>query len=219
MTDATANPKMKDLSVFLKQPAEEPRLVDPPVPERVSSQSFKNTFTFYVLLRQEVTGTNPYLNHDEQLQLQSHYERMLNPQRYPPGLAATIYSNRRRHGVQFISETENPIVFDAGCGYGSESFLFAYLGAKVVAVDVSADQMRIAMKRQRYYEELFGKPLDINFVAADLEEYTPEMTNLSLTWSASVLAAVRNQNKFLEKIYKATRPKGQIMITDQSRPN
>ena len=175
--------------------------------------------SFYALLRDEVAEGNPYLDPDDQKKLRDHYPVVLNLKKYSPGMAAMIYSSRRCHAVQAILDTEFPFVFDAGCGYGSESFLFAGLGAKVLAVDISAEQIRIARKRQYYYEELFNKHLDITFIAANLEEYTLEKTNVSLTWVASVLAAMRNQDKFLEMTYKATRPKGKIMITDMNLLN
>jgi len=172
-----------------------------------------------MFLRNEVAQGNPYLEPDDQKKLRDHYPVMLDLKHYLPEVAAMIYSSRRSHAVKAILDTESPYVFDAGCGYGSESFLFAALGAKVLAVDISAEQIKIAKKRQHYYEEVFGKILDITFIAADLEEYILEMKNLSLTWFASVLAAVRNQNKFLKMAYDVTRPGGQIMITDMNLLN
>jgi SAM-dependent methyltransferase len=171
------------------------------------------TQAFYRLLTEEVRHGNPYLTDSEQGRVQSHYPVMMQPQRYPPELAATIYASRRSYPVQAILETANPVVFDAGCGYGSESFLFAVLGAKVLAVDLSAEQIAIAQKRQRYYEELFDKALDISFLVAKLDEYIPQIGDLSLTWLASVLAALPDQDSFLKRVYEATRPSGKVMIT------
>jgi len=171
---------------------------------------------FYAFMKNEVIQGNPRLDSSEQQRLRSHYPLISKLSHYPPEIAATIYSSRRSHAIKAILDTELPYVFDAGCGYGSESFLFAGLGAKVLAVDMSAEQIRIARKRQYYYEEHFEKPLDITFTVADLDEYKPDTNNVSLTWLASVLAAVRNQNKFLETTCEATRPKGQVMITDMN---
>lgn len=174
---------------------------------------------YYAALRKEVTEGNPWLTADEQRQLQSHYDVMMDAVHNPPELAATIYSSRRAPAVRAIREGDNPIVFDAGCGYGSESFLFAALGAKVLAVDRSTEQIAIARKRQQYYENLFARPLAITFVNADLNRYTPQYTNLSLTWLASVLAAIPDQDGLLTRIHCATRDGGQIMITDMNLLN
>jgi SAM-dependent methyltransferase len=178
------------------------------------------TLKFYHDLRQEVIEDNPYLDNAEQLKLQNHYAVMMNAKKYPPGLAATIYSNRRTPAVQAILEQQHPLVLDAGCGYGSESFLFAALGARVLAVDVSADQITIARKRKLYFEKLLaGRALDIDFQVADLNFYLPDRQNFSLTWIASMLAALSNQDDFLRRVYGATRAGGCVMVTDMNLLN
>ena len=119
---------------------------------------------FYEELRKEVIIGDPYLNPMEQARLQQHHEVIINAKKYPPALAAAIYVNRRFRAVQAIAATRNAMVFDAGCGYGSDSFLFAGLGVKVLAVDISPEQLYIAEKRKRYFEnEIFKKKIDITF--------------------------------------------------------
>jgi SAM-dependent methyltransferase len=172
------------------------------------------TQTFYAFLRTELVNGNPYLDKEEQARLRSHYPFMMEPNRYPPELVSTIYTSRRVHPVQAILDSRNPLVFDAGYGYGSDSFLFAALGAKVLAVDVSTEQIEIARKRKRYYEETLDRSLDVTFGVADLNGYTPEGADISLTWLASVLAVIENQDAFLNRIYQATRAGGKIMIVD-----
>jgi SAM-dependent methyltransferase len=174
----------------------------------------KIAHAFYTHLRAELANGNPYLDKEEQARLRSHYPFMMDSNRYPPELVSTIYAYRRAYPVQAILDSKNPLVFDAGSGYGSDSFLFAALGGEVVAVDVSAEQVEIAEKRKPYYEEVFRRSLDVTFRVADLDEYTPERKNLSLTWLSSVLAIVRNQDAFLDRIYKATRAGGKVMVVD-----
>jgi len=175
---------------------------------------------FYAILRKEIIYRNPYLSKGDQCKLQSHYEVIMNPKRYPPGLAAAIYYNRRAAAVRAIIEHQAPVVFDAGCGYGTESFLFAALGAKVLAVDISPEQISIAQKRKLYFEhEIFHKKLDIDFEISDLNRYVPREQNISLTWIASVLASIANQDDFLRRVYTGTRPGGYIMVTDMNLLN
>mgnify|MGYP001001728139 CR=1 FL=1 len=169
---------------------------------------------FYIMLREEIRNGNPLLSEDENALLRSHYETMLRYMNLPPEIAGAVYTARRIPPVREIQKTDNPFVFDAGCGYGSESFLFAFLGTRVVAVDREA-QIDIAKKRQVYYENKFQKKLDVEFVAGDLNDFIPP-AGLSLTWLASVLAAIPDQNNFLKKVYQATRPGGAVMITDMN---
>jgi len=174
----------------------------------------KITSAFFNYLQTELTSGNPHLSEEEQERLRSHYPYVMDSYRYPMELVATIYSTRRAHPTKAILESENPLVFDAGCGYGSDSFLFAALGAKVLALDASHDQIEIAKKRKRYYEKLLERTLDITFTVADLNEGTPASADISLTWLSSVLAVIEEQDTFLTRVYWATRTGGKIMIVD-----
>lgn len=172
--------------------------------------------TFYTHLRREVIQDHAHLAPEDLSQLQAHYPVMLSPQRNPVELAATIYAQRRQYPVAAIRATAKPVVFDAGCGYGSESFLFASLGARVIAADIDAEKIRIARLRQSYYEELFQRKLVIDFHVVDLDNCMPNLQDVSLTWLASVLAALPHQERFLQRVFEATRVGGQIMISDMN---
>lgn len=169
---------------------------------------------FYAFLKEEILSGNRYLDHHGQALLRRHYPFTMHPDSYPPELVATLYARRRSCPVGAILKSETPLVFDGGCGYGSDSILFAFLGAKVLAVDVSAEHVGIARKRKRYYEETVGRSLEIEFRVADLDDDIPLKKDLSLTWLSSVLAAVRRQEIFLGRVFDATRPGGKVMIVD-----
>ncbi len=175
---------------------------------------------FYDLLRREVTGGNPDLSQSEQQLLRGHYPRMRNSQTYPVSLAREIYVGRRAHPVRFLLDQAEPgLIIDAGCGFGSESFLLASFGARVLGVDLSADQIEVARKRKSFFEKAFGRELEVTFEAADLDTWRPEVSGVTLTWMASVLAALKDQDGFMARIYAATRPGGEIMVTDMNLSN
>lgn len=177
------------------------------------------TLSFYGLLRNEVTYGNPYLSDDEQLKLQGHHKVIMNADQYPPKLARLIYVSRRSYAIESILSDRAPVIFDVGCGYGSESFMFASLGARVLSVDRSSRQIEIALKRKRYFEEKFGKTLDITFRTGDLNDYVPEEDDISLSWVASVLAAIPDQDSLLRRVCSATKIGGRIMVTDMNLLN
>ena len=181
--------------------------------------AYDYTSDFYDILRLEVVQGNSALTNEEQAQLQSHYHVMMNPGKNPIELVRIVYANRRYHPVKQLMTRDGQIVLDAGCGYGSESFLFASLGAKVFAVDFSEKQVEIAKKRQVYYEKRFGKKLNIHFAVSDLNKYVPSNDQIDLTWFASVFAAIEDQERLLTVIYENTKPEGQIMITDMNLAN
>lgn len=185
----------------------------------VREASGRLTRSFYATLRREVLDGESALDGDEIAELRGHYPIMMRPERYPPRLVAAIYAERRAPAVAAIMESVESSVFDAGCGFGSESFLFAAAGARVLAVDRSPEKLAIARKRQGHYEELFGKRLEVTFAAGDLDAYEPDERDLSLTWLASVLAAIQNQEALLRRIHAATRTGGRVMITDMNLLN
>jgi SAM-dependent methyltransferase len=174
---------------------------------------------FYDLLREEVTTGNSFLSADEQLSLQSHYDVMRQPERFHPTGVRSIYVRRRAPAVEFIERRESPVVLDAGCGYGSESFLFAAAGARVLGVDRSERQIEIAVKRRRFFEERLNRTLDVHFEVSDLESYRPARSDITLTWLASVLAPIEDQKKLLQRIQWSTECGGRIMITDMNLLN
>lgn len=177
------------------------------------------TRKFYGQLWTEVHGGKSGLRDEQLTRLREHYPVMMAPDRYPVALVTTIYTQRRAPAVAAILATERPVVFDAGCGYGSESFLFAALGAKVLAVDTEAEKIAIARARKPYFERHFDRSLDIEFEVADLDHHTPVRDDISITWIASVLANVPSQDSFLTRLHGVTRPGGQVMITDMNLLN
>lgn len=178
------------------------------------------TRSFYRLLREEVLRGNGLLSDQEQEQLRGHYPVMAEGGRYPRRWVETVYAERRAPAAEAILGSENCLVLDAGCGFGSESFLFASLGARVVAVDRSPQQVAIARKRQRHFEQSLGRPLEIEFVCADLERDEIAIpADISVTWLASVLAAIEEQESLLGRLWQCTRVGGKIMITDMNLLN
>jgi SAM-dependent methyltransferase len=62
---------------------------------------------------------------------------------------------------------DSPRILDLGCGYGTQSLLFAVLGAAVVALDGDTTALDVARQRKAVYETRVGRPLDIRFVDAN----------------------------------------------------
>lgn len=177
------------------------------------------TAAFHDLLRREVCGGNPHLSKQEQSRLQSHYEVMMQPSRYPAPLVTAIYVARRALVTFETGNLSSGRVLDAGCAYGSESFLFASRGASVLAVDASPESILIAQKRKPYFEAALGKELDVEFVEGSLESIPLARESIGMTWIASVLAAIEDQESLLQRIYRATRPGGSLSITDMNLLN
>lgn len=61
----------------------------------------------------------------------------------------------------------NQYIIDLGCGLGMQSIIFASLGAKVVALDISEEAISLCKKRKFYYEKKLNIDLDIEFIHRD----------------------------------------------------
>jgi SAM-dependent methyltransferase len=168
---------------------------------------------FHGALRREVLEGNPFLGPEEQSILRDYHPLLGSPGRYPPELVESIYLNRRAAPAKLIRERPDSVVLDAGCGVGTDSILFAALGAKVVAVNLSAEELGVAERRVRYYEKTWGRRLEVRLVRGDLNRYAPD-EDLSLAWLASILAVIKDQETLLERIFRSTRRRGEIMVVD-----
>ena len=70
--------------------------------------------------------------------------------------------------LDFLSIGKNTqTIFDLGCGLGMQSIIFASLGAKVTAVDISGEAISLCNKRKLYYEKKLNMELDIDFIQCD----------------------------------------------------
>lgn len=182
-------------------------------------ESIRFTREFYALLRKEVREGNPALTASEQKKLQGHYEIMMQPGRYPVEIADRIYVARRAPAVRLLMERGGGLVLDAGCGFGSESFLFGACGMRVIALDQSDEKTEIAAKRLAWFEQCLGRRIDVTFQVADLNAVLTNIGGISLTWIASVLATIEDQNSFMQSLYERTEKGGVLMVTDMNLAN
>lgn len=83
-----------------------------------------------------------------------------------------------RHYADTLSEAvshllrgrSQPRILDLGCGSGSQSLLFALLGADVVSVDMDHEGLEVLRRRINHYGKLSGRDLRITIVEGDTIE-------------------------------------------------
>jgi SAM-dependent methyltransferase len=93
-----------------------------------------------------------------------------------------LSKNSARESHYFIQRIKNVVelllqmhprrlcILDCGCGFGTESIIFALLGSKVLGVDLNAERLNVAKKRINYYKELHPQ-LEIDFKLCNVLEY------------------------------------------------
>jgi ubiquinone/menaquinone biosynthesis C-methylase UbiE len=106
-------------------------------------------------------------------------------------------------------------VLEIGCGIGTDTINFARNGAKVTAVELSAESLRIAKKRAKVY----GLSNKIKFYLADAErlsEFVP-VKPYDLIYSFGVIHHSPNPDRIIGEIKKYTKKQTVIKIMVYNR--
>ena len=96
-------------------------------------------------------------------------------------------------------ELKGKIMLDAGCGNGSQSVAYTEFGLEVVALDLSTGLEKGYAFNRRYEK---GKPENVHFVQADLQNPPLTEDTFDIIHSAGVLHHTPNT----EKTFRALRP-------------
>lgn len=110
--------------------------------------------------------------------------------------------------LRLIGPLEGKRVLDLGCGAGHASVAFARAGAKVIAVDPSAEQLELARQAADEAEvrvELQqAGPAELAFIRAD---------GIDLAYSAYGLADVADLDRVLRQVHRVLRQEAPIIFS------
>ncbi len=140
------------------------------------------------------------------------------------GLMRTWRRNFFRHHFSFnlvktvnylFSHLGNPKILDLGCGIGTQSILFAILGAEVISVDLDHLALDILRKRKELYQRICKRELNIsiyegNAFEIDYNAFFP----LDGVFSMFAFNMMQPSNELLNKIIPILQPGGRFVIFD-----
>lgn len=110
--------------------------------------------------------------------------------------------------LKLLGPVEGKRVLDLGCGAGHASIAFARQGAKVIAVDGSAEQVsvaRAAAEREGVRIELHHAPLaELAFIRAD---------TVDAVYSAFALASVDDVDRVFRQVHRVLRPERPFVLS------
>jgi SAM-dependent methyltransferase len=110
--------------------------------------------------------------------------------------------------LRLLGHVEGKRILELGCGAGHNAIALANQGAKVIAVDSSAEQIaeaRFAADRAGVKLELHHAPLaELAFVRAD---------SIDICLSAFGLAAVADLDRVFRQVHRVLRPEGPLVIS------
>lgn len=116
-----------------------------------------------------------------------------------------------RYVTERLADEKYQKVLDAGCGFGTETLLFALLGKKVTAVDLSCRRLNIAKKRISFFAEHSSQKLEVNFLNTSVFNLSHQF---DVIWVREAISHIDAAEEFLEFAYERLRPGGLLFITD-----
>ncbi|MCU0611808.1 MAG: methyltransferase domain-containing protein [Candidatus Eisenbacteria bacterium] len=110
-------------------------------------------------------------------------------------------------------------VLDTGCGYGSESLLFALTGTATVGVELVEERVAIARSRIGFYQSRCGFPLAVDFLNANIFRYLERAAPFDLIFTMEAISHIYPADRFLRLARERLTPGGCIVITDPNSVN
>lgn len=129
------------------------------------------------------------------------------------------FSGPIAEAINFLFEFgKSPRIMDFGCGCGSQSLLFAMLGAEVIGFDISREAIATCEARKQFYEERSGKRLNFTPVCGDIFDIKLEhLGPFNALYSLSAFNMMQPSGRLISKISKVMNDDARLAIQDGNR--
>lgn len=119
---------------------------------------------------------------------------------------------------ELFSAAGRPRILDLGCGTGTQSLLFALLGAEVVAVDMDESALEVFRKRKALYEKRSGRSLDINIRSGNVFEMDfQSLGSFTAVYSLFAFNLMQPTKDLLERLEPHLTSRAVMAIQDGNR--
>jgi 2-polyprenyl-3-methyl-5-hydroxy-6-metoxy-1,4-benzoquinol methylase len=146
-----------------------------------------------------------------------YYGRVLRESTRAYALDSTVWNiSRAVHYLGLAERGSAARVVDLGSGLGMQSILFAALGARVLAVDLSLAATELAAKRAAWFERLWGRRLQIEFLQGDFStmDLQPHVGRHSAFFSMSAFSHIPPLRQTVERATTLLEGEGRAFIWD-----
>jgi len=118
----------------------------------------------------------------------------------------------------FGNSSKNFRIFDLGCGFGTQSLLFALLGAEVIALDLDKESLKILQIRKSYYENIINKPLLIHIHNVNAFEFNYELhAPYDAVYSLFAFNLIQPSSKLLDLITPKLKNNAVLAVQDGNK--
>lgn len=155
-----------------------------------------------------------YLSRDEAALLLRYYGNTL---RKNPARQSHYFAQRIKNVVKLLLYGKQPRILDCGCGFGTESLIFALLGGKVLGVDLNSERLGVAKKRIDYYRKL-NPQLQIDFKLCNILKYKCSDA-FDIVYAKEFISHVHPVPKFIEFAHKCLKDGGYLILHDTNPLN
>ena len=189
----------------------------------IDSKGIHDLFTlehlrdFYSTLIDELNYLANNATADEEL-ITQYYKRLLNESE-----SQQFYQYNWQRRIQPMVQLLHTIprreeswrILDAGCGVGTESFLWASLrdDVEVIGVDISTARLKAASARRPFYEQQVGRPLSVKFCDQSVFTVLKEKT-FDLIWTMEAISHIDPAEAFIAASYASLKTGGHLVISD-----
>ena len=145
-------------------------------------------------------------------------EEMRKYYRFPKKIFRYHYIKRIQPIVDEIKKNGIRTILDAGCGIGMEALLFALLGCEVVGIDLAPRNINVANKRKKYYQELLGRDLHLEFQCQNIFD-AQDLGKFDAIWLKEAIHHIEPPDLFIQFAYEHLKKNGRLFISDTNGSN
>lgn len=128
------------------------------------------------------------------------------------------YAEQTREIVKEIKLRGAPRILEVGAGCGTESLWFALNGAKVTAIDVTEERLRVGKARKGWLDQNQSQPLSVDFQNISLFDFAAT-EKFDLIWMEQTFHHVEPRRRIYGALFELLRPGGVLVISEANAWN
>ncbi|GEM_PF-2224291 len=136
----------------------------------------------------------------------------------PLGVAG--YGQRLAPILDILRKSKKQLtICDAGCGYGTESLLFALLGMNVTGIELVSERRELASSRIDFFNSIRETRLKIDFQNVNVFPFLMRSDTFDVIWAMEAISHIYPPEKFLDLAYSKLNKGGWLVISDPNKIN